>query len=269
MTEPDRSRSRRENRRFRRGTYILPACFTVANLFCGFFSLVEVSRGRFDRAAVLIVAAAILDGLDGRIARLTNTTSEFGLQFDSMADIVSFGVAPAFLAYRWALLPLGRLGWLTAFLFVICAATRLARFNIQQGSVDRRWFVGLPSPPAAVSVGSVAFAFPELSPERWLSGGLATAMAAVALLMVSRVRYRSFKDLDLRNRRSYTVVLPIAAGLVAVMTHPKGALLVGSATYLVSGLVSLAFSLAQRRGLRAAVRRADPREVPEDGAERS
>lgn len=267
MTGPERPRLRRENHRFRRGTYILPACFTIANLFCGFFSLVEVSRGRFDRAAILIVAAAILDGLDGRIARLTNTTSEFGLEFDSMADIVSFGVAPAFLAYRWALLPLGRLGWLTAFLFVICAATRLARFNIQHGSVDRRWFIGLPSPPAAVSIASIAFAFPEIPTERWISGGLALTMAAVALLMVSRVRYRSFKDLDLRNRRSYTVVLPLAAGLVAVMTHPKGALLVMSATYLVSGLAALAVSLVERRGLRAAVRRSDPDEVPQDGPE--
>ena len=257
----------REGRRLRRGTYVLPACFTIANLFCGFFSLVEVSRGRYERAAVLIVMAAILDGLDGRIARLTNTTSEFGVQFDSLADIVSFGVAPAFLAYRWALLPLRRLGWLTAFLFVICAAARLARFNIQHGSTDRRWFVGLPSPPAAVAVASVAFAFPGATSESWLAGAFASFVAIVALLMVSRVRYRSFKDLDLRNRRSYSVVLPLAAGLVAVATHPKGALLVLSATYLVSGIAAYPFSLWQRRKLRAAVRRSGVAEPTRDGQE--
>lgn len=257
---------RRENRRFRRGTYVLPACFTVANLFCGFFSLVEVSRGRYDRAAVLIVAAAILDGLDGRIARLTNTTSAFGLEFDSMADIVSFGVAPAFLAYRFALVPLGRLGWLTAFLFVVCAAARLARFNIQEGSVDRRWFIGLPSPPAAVSVASVALALPETVLAPWLAGAFAATIAFIALLMVSRVRYRSFKDLDLRSRRSYTVVLPIAAGLVAVMTHPKGAILVLSATYLASGLVTLLVSMVPRSPLRASARGALSLEDREDGS---
>jgi CDP-diacylglycerol--serine O-phosphatidyltransferase len=236
----------RENRRLRRGIYLLPTCFTVGNLFCGFFSLVESSRGGFELAALLIIVAGILDGLDGRIARLTGTSSEFGLEFDSLADVVSFGVAPAFLAYRWALSPLDRIGWLIAFLFVICAATRLARFNIQHAASDKRHFVGLPSPPAAAVLASVAFAFPAPPPIRAVTAALAVLVTAVALLMVSRLRYRSFKDFDLRNRRSYIAVLPIAVALVAVLTHPKGAILTLAVAYLLSGPGAYLWGLVQR-----------------------
>jgi len=130
------------SRELRRGIYLLPTTFTVANLFCGYASIVLASRGDIAQAAVLIVIAGVLDGLDGRIARVTGTTSEFGLQFDSLADIVSFGVAPAILAYHWALQPFGRLGWLVAFIFVVCAAMRLARFNIQTSRGDKRFFAG-------------------------------------------------------------------------------------------------------------------------------
>ena len=133
-------------RKLRRGIYLLPTSLTTGNLCCGFFSLIESSRGQYELAALLIIAAGVLDGLDGRIARLTGTTSEFGVEFDSMADISSFGIAPAFLAYEWALQPFHRIGWLIAFLFVACAATRLARFNIQHSTSDKRFFAGLPSP---------------------------------------------------------------------------------------------------------------------------
>jgi CDP-diacylglycerol--serine O-phosphatidyltransferase len=242
----------RENRRLRRGIYLLPTCFTVGNLFCGFFSLVESARGQFEVAAILIIVAAILDGLDGRIARLTGTTSEFGIQFDSMADVVSFGVAPAFLAYRWALTPFHRIGWLIAFLYVVCAATRLARFNLRHALADKRYFVGLPSPPAAAVLASVGFAFPDPPSNRTVSAALAVLTTLVAVLMVSRLRYRSFKDFDLRNRRSYIVVLPIAAALVAVLTHPKGALLTLATAYLVSGPVAYLVGLVARaRGRRS------------------
>ncbi len=236
----------REPRRLRRGIYLLPTCFTIGNLFCGFFSLVESSRDNFERAAGLIILAGILDGLDGRIARLTGTTSEFGLEFDSLADIVSFGVAPAILAYRWALSPFHRIGWLIAFLYVICAAMRLARFNIQHAVAEKRYFAGLPSPPAATMLACVAFAFPARPPERWLSGLIGALVVVVAILMISRLRYRSFKDFDLRNRRSYTWVLLLAAIFVAIFTHPKGALLALSAVYLVSGPVAYAWGLVLR-----------------------
>jgi CDP-diacylglycerol--serine O-phosphatidyltransferase len=234
------------NRRLRRGIYLLPTCFTVGNLFCGFFCIVEASRGRFEIAAILIILASILDGLDGRIARLTGTTSEFGVQFDSLADVVSFGIAPAFLVARWALAPLGRVGWLVAFLYVVCAAARLARFNIQRAAVDKRHFVGLPSPPAAGVLASAAFAVPELPEMRVVPAAAAVLVAVVALLMVSRIRYRSFKDFDLRNRRSYKAVLPIAAALVAVLTQPKWAIPALAFGYLLSGPCVYVFGLVQR-----------------------
>jgi len=243
----------REKRRLRRGIYLLPTCFTVGNLFCGFFSLVEASRGQFELAAILIIVASILDGLDGRIARLTGTTSEFGVEFDSMADVVSFGVAPAFLAYRWALVPFHRFGWLIAFLYVVCAATRLARFNIQHAASDKRFFVGLPSPPAAGVLASVAFAFPDPPDFGFVSVALGVLVTIVAFLMVSRLRYRSFKDFDLRNRRSYIAVLPIAAALVAVLTQPKWAILAMATGYLVSGPIAYLWGVVQRLRGRPAV----------------
>ena len=221
-------------RKLRRGIYLLPTSLTTGNLCCGFFSLIESSRGHYELAALLIIAAGVLDGLDGRIARLTGTTSEFGVEFDSMADISSFGIAPAFLAYEWALEPFHRVGWLIAFLFVACAATRLARFNIQHGSSDKRFFAGLPSPAAAGVVASVAVAFPDPPVQLGFSVLIGALVAAAALLMVSHVRYRSFKSLDLRSPRSYLSVVAIVLVLVAVLAHPR-ALMVIAGLYLLWG----------------------------------
>jgi CDP-diacylglycerol--serine O-phosphatidyltransferase len=220
--------------KLRRGIYLLPTAFTTANLCCGFFSLIESSRSHYELAALLIVVAGVLDGLDGRIARLTGTTSEFGVEFDSMADISSFGIAPAFLAYQWALQPFHRVGWLIAFLFVGCAATRLARFNIQHGSLDKRYFAGLPSPAAAGVIASVAFAFPEPPTQLGYSVLIGVLVAAAAFLMVSHVRYRSFKGLDLRSRRSYLSVVAIVMVLVVVFVHPRS-LMVIAGGYLLWG----------------------------------
>jgi len=221
-------------RKLRRGIYLLPTSLTTGNLCCGFFSLIESSRGHYEIAALLIIAAGVLDGLDGRIARLTGTTSEFGVEFDSMADISSFGIAPAFLAYQWALTPFHRVGWLIAFLFVACAATRLARFNIQHASSDRRFFAGLPSPAAAGSVASVALAFPEPPVQLGYSVLIGVLVAFTALLMVSHVRYRSFKGFDLRSPRSYLSVVAIVLVLVAVLVHPRS-LMVIAGVYLLWG----------------------------------
>ena len=221
-------------RKLRRGIYLLPTSFTTGNLCCGFFSLIESSRGHYEIAALLIIAAGVLDGLDGRIARLTGTTSEFGVEFDSMADISSFGIAPAFMAYEWALQPFHRIGWLIAFLFVACAATRLARFNIQHGSSDKRFFAGLPSPAAAGVVASVAVAFPDAPAQLGFSVLIGVLVAAAALLMVSHIRYRSFKGLDLRSPRSYLSVVAIVLVLVAVLVHPR-ALMVIAGLYLLWG----------------------------------
>jgi len=236
------------SRRFRRGIYLLPTIFTIGNLFCGFYSLVLAFRGDFERAALMIIVAGVLDGLDGRIARLTGTTTEFGNQFDSLADVVSFGVAPALLAYRWALLPMGRIGWLVTFLFLVCAAMRLARFNIQANVGDKRFFAGLPSPSAAGALACVVFAIPVSSGVNWAPIAVAILVSTLGLLMVSRFRYRSFKEFDLRSRRSYLYVLPLAVIVVAIAIHPKGALLFFAALYLISAPSAYLWSVVTRTG---------------------
>ncbi len=233
-------------RRFRRGIYLLPTLFTVGNLFCGFSSLVQTARASYEQAAVLIIVAGLLDLLDGRIARLTGTTSEFGVEFDSLADVVSFGLAPSFLAYHWALGSLHRLGWLVAFLFVVCAAMRLARFNIQGSGGNKRYFAGLPTPPAAAALACLAFAFPAPPPAAWTSTVVAVLVVLVAILMVSRFRYRSFKDVDLRNRRSYLYVLLMAAAVVAIAYKPAGAAVILAGAYVLSGPVSYAWAFLRR-----------------------
>ena len=247
-------------RELRRGIYLLPTLFTTGNLCCGFFSLIESARGRYEQAALLIVAAGVLDALDGRIARLTGTTSEFGVEFDSLADIASFGIAPAFLAYQWALVPFHRVGWLVAFLFVACAATRLARFNIQHGSTDKKFFVGLPSPAAAWAVATVAFAFPDPPTQLGWSVLIGVLVASAAFLMVSRIRYRSFKGLDLKSRRSYLAVPLLGLILVALLSHPRS-IMVLAAAYLLWG-PSVWFASWLMRGRLAVERPAGTEEVP-------
>lgn len=235
------------NRRLRRGIYLLPSIFTVGNLLCGFSSLVWASMGFLGWAAFLIIVAGILDMLDGRIARLTGTTSEFGREFDSLADVVSFGIAPAFLAYHWALTPLHRVGWLIAFLYVVCAAMRLARFNIQSKVTEKRYFAGLPVPGAAAAVATTAYAFPEPATRAWVSGLLGVLVVTAASLMISRLRYRSFKDFDLRSRRSYVWVFPLAGIIVAILTYPAWTLFGLATVYLLSGPAGYLWGLAFRR----------------------
>ena len=238
-------------RRFRRGVYLLPGSLTLANMFCGYACIVYATRGEYEMAAPFIGFAIILDMLDGRIARLTGTASAFGLEFDSLADVISFGIAPAILTFLWGLSALGRLGWAASFLFVTGAAMRLARFNIQSMS-DKRYFAGLPSPAAAAVLASTVYAYPE---------GLRLYHAAVpalllvlvpAFLMVSTIRFRSFKDLDLLAPRSYTVLILLAAGLVAIATHPRWVLVVLSYAYLFSAFVELGVNRFRRRGSHAA-----------------
>jgi CDP-diacylglycerol--serine O-phosphatidyltransferase len=236
----------RETRKLRRGIYLMPTLFTVGNMFCGFASIVQASLGNLELAAALIVLAAVLDGLDGRIARLTGTSSPFGLEFDSLADVVSFGIAPAVLAFHWGLHP-GRIGWSMAFLYVVCTAMRLARFNIQPPALDKRFFVGLPSPMAAFVLAGIAYAFPELPADTGFGIAVAGLMFLLAVLMVSRVRYRSFREIDLRNRRSYVWVLPIGAVLGAVALHPPTFLLVLCSAYLFSGPVHFLWGRAVGR----------------------
>ncbi len=233
-------------RGIRHGVSLLPSLFTLANLFCGWSCVVYAMRGDLETAAPFIGGAMVLDMLDGRIARMTGTTSEFGVQLDSLADIISFGMAPAVLAYAWGLRPLGRLGWAVGFLFVTGAALRLARFNIQKNT-DKRYFVGLASPAAAAIVASTVFYYPlgfHERPQAFL--GVLLVMVP-ALLMVSTIRFRSFKTIDLGERRRYQALIPLAAVLALIVTYPHEVLLIMAYTYLASGFVDLAVHKLRRR----------------------
>jgi CDP-diacylglycerol--serine O-phosphatidyltransferase len=216
--------------------------FTMANMFCGYACIVYSMRGEFMTAAPFIGIAIVLDMLDGRVARMTGTTSAFGIEFDSLADIVSFGVAPAILSFSWGLQPLGRLGWAAGFVFVAAAAVRLARFNIQSGSQDKRYFVGMPSPAAAAVPAATVFAYPYGF--QTYSGALPVlAMVIVpAVLMVSTIRFRSFKTFDLQTRRSYAALFMVAIALAALASHPQWLLLGLAYSYLISGFVGLALN---------------------------
>jgi CDP-diacylglycerol--serine O-phosphatidyltransferase len=234
-------------RQIRRGASILPSLFTTGNLFLGFWSIVKTIDGRFAEASLMIGGAVILDMLDGRIARLTGTQSEFGAQLDSLADAVSFGVAPALLAYVWALALVPRAGWPAAFLFLVCGVMRLARFNVQRQVVDARFFVGLPIPAGAAQIAAIVFMVPE-PPANALQATLVLALVVVlAFLMVSTFRYRSFKGVDLRRRRSYMTVLGIAILFLLIAAHPEASLLAVTSLYTVSGPLAWAFGVLRRR----------------------
>lgn len=200
------------NARIRRqGIYLLPNLFTTAALFGGFYAIVQAMNGRFDHAAVAIFVSMVLDGLDGRVARMTHTQSDFGAEYDSLSDMVSFGVAPALVMYQWALQPLGKLGWMAAFIYCVCAALRLARFNTQLGVADKRYFQGLPSPAAAALVAGFVWImhdnkiYPKDVPSlKWWA--LSVALFA-GLTMVSNVRFYSFKDFNMRKSVPFFVLL--------------------------------------------------------------
>jgi CDP-diacylglycerol--serine O-phosphatidyltransferase len=234
-------------RQIRRGASILPSLFTTGNLFLGFWSVVKSIDGHFAEAALMIGGAAVLDMLDGRIARLTGTQSEFGAELDSLADAVSFGVAPAILAYVWALALVPRAGWPAAFLFLVCGVMRLARFNVQRQIVDARFFVGLPIPAGAAQIAAIVFVLPE-PPADPLRATLVLALVVVlAFLMVSTFRYRSGKGIDLRRRRSYMTVLGIAILFLLIAAHPEASLLAVTSLYTASGPAAWAFGLLRRR----------------------
>jgi CDP-diacylglycerol--serine O-phosphatidyltransferase len=243
-------RRRRDDRpeRFRRGVYLVPSMFTVGNLFCGYACVVYSTRGDFDTAAVLIGVAMVLDTLDGFFARLTRSTSAFGVELDSLADVVSFGLAPATLAFTWGLWPLGRLGWAAGFIYVTAAAMRLARFNIQTSPIaDKRYFAGMPSPAAAAVIASTVYLYPwGLQDPRAAAPALAMVLAP-AFLMVSTIRFRSIKAIDIGWRRSPSILFLGAVALALIASHPRVALVVLSYSYIVGALVGLAYGRLRRR----------------------
>ncbi len=243
----NRGHERRGLRRgLRRGVSLLPSLFTLANLFCGWACVVHAMRGEFATAAPFIGVAVVLDILDGRIARMTGTTSEFGVQLDSLADLISFGMAPAVLAFQWGLVPLGRMGWAVGFVYLTAAALRLARFNIQTHN-DKRYFIGLPSPAAAGLVAATIFYFPDgllAKPQAWL--GL-VMLTVPALLMMSTIRFQSFKTFDLGMRRGYRGLLLVAVAIGLLVTYPHEVLMVIAYAYFASGFIGTLMTKTGRR----------------------
>ena len=242
-----------EKRQNKRGIYILPSIFTTFALFAGFYSIVASINGDYILAAISIMVAMLWDTLDGRVARLTNSQSAFGAEYDSLSDLVSFGVAPALLVYLWSLSDLGRIGWLAAFIYLVCAALRLARFNTQVGTADKRYFQGLPSPAAAgviasmiwlkfwnfesLDIGVVSFSYYI---------GIAITIIC-GLLMVSNVRYYSFKEFDTKNKASFRFLLLTVLSLILLLYKPNIILFTGFFIYLLSGPFITTIGLNKKR----------------------
>ena len=228
-------------RKRRKGIYILPNLFTLGGLFGGFYAVVMAMNGRFDMAAAGIFCAMVLDSLDGRVARMTNTQSAFGEQMDSLADMVSFGAAPALIAYEWALKGLGRWGWIAAFVYCACAALRLARFNVNTAVVDKRYFQGLPSPAAAALVAGFIWLMTETGVKGYDVAWIMFAFALYAgLTMVTNVPFYSFKDIQMKKSVPFAVIVLIALGIAVINIHPPTVLfglfvLYGLSGYLLYG----------------------------------
>ena len=230
----------------RKGIYILPNLFTVAALFGGFYGIVMAMGGRFENAAIGIFAAMVLDSLDGRVARMTNTQSAFGEQMDSLSDMVSFGAAPALVVYVWALSGLGKLGWIAAFVYCACAALRLARFNTNIGVVDKRYFQGLPSPAAAALVVGFVWVMDDAGIKGaaridWLAWGAFALTLYAGLTMVTNVPFYSFKDVSFKRSVPFIVIVAIALGIALITIHPPMVLFALFCGYGLSGYVVYAY----------------------------
>jgi CDP-diacylglycerol---serine O-phosphatidyltransferase len=221
----------------RRGVYILPNLFTTGGLLSGFYSVILTLSGQYEMAAFMILVAHLFDGLDGRIARLTRTTSRFGVEYDSLADLIAFGVAPGILVYEWALKPWGTWGWLAASLYVTCGALRLARFNVQVDFAEKRAFTGMPIPAAADMIASTVLVY-------FLFGGegathkhiiLLLLIYALAIFMVSSLPFYSFKDIDWQRRQPFSLLIVLVVAITLLLAQPRIALFAGISLYMLSG----------------------------------
>jgi CDP-diacylglycerol--serine O-phosphatidyltransferase len=223
----------------KRGIFLLPNLFTSLNLFCGFYAIIASIDGKFLPAAISIIIAGVFDNLDGKIARVTGTTSKFGVEYDSLADVISFGIAPALMIYLWALQPFGRVGWLAAFLFMACGALRLARFNTQVGTVDSDYFVGLPIPAGAGMNAATVMIFHKLN----IGGDAYPVLILVMLyvlsfLMVSSIKYNSFKKMELFRNMNFNALVAAVLIIIFVASQPSIALFLCGAVYVLSGPIS-------------------------------
>ncbi|NWO06418.1 MAG: CDP-diacylglycerol--serine O-phosphatidyltransferase [Alteromonadaceae bacterium] len=225
----------------RKGIYLLPNALTTASLFSGFYAIVAAANGIFDNAAIAIFVSMVLDGLDGRVARLTNTQSKFGEEYDSLADMVAFGVAPGLVAFFWSLNSFDKIGWVITFVYLAGAALRLARFNTQIGSVDKKYFVGLPSPAAAACVAGLVWCFHQFEPSTWLTLLTMVVVGGAGVLMVSNILYPSFKDLDLRGRVPFAAILLVVLAFVVIALDPATVLFAAFLIFALSGPIRALF----------------------------
>ena len=242
MADFDTQRSLQKNRIRRRGIYLLPNLFTTAALFAGFYAIVQAMNLRFDQAAVAIFVAMVLDGLDGRVARLTRTQSAFGAEYDSLADMVGFGAAPALIVYEWALKGMGKLGWIAAFVYVAGAALRLARFNTMLEVADKHWFTGMPSPAAAALVAGLVWIIDDYgidpSTLRWW---VWCVTVFAGLTMVSNVRYYSFKTINLKKSVPFLAIFVFVLVIALLSYQPAIVLFAGFVAYALSGYIASAW----------------------------
>ncbi len=237
-----------EEKRPKKGIYLLPNALTLCGMFCGFFAIMSSINGNFLHAAWAIILANIFDGLDGWIARLTNTTTRFGIELDSLSDLVAFGVAPAVMIYKWSLVPFGRLGWAAAFLFVACGALRLARFNVQTGAPGSKAFKGMPIPAAATVLSSVVIFFYvhwEGLPEPHIFFPALTI--TLALLMVSTLRYHGLKEVDFKEKKPFWVLIVFVLILFVLLIHPSTAIFIFAMAYLIWGIIENCMLFVKKR----------------------
>jgi len=244
-------RRRRPKIEMKKGVYILPNLFTTGNLFCGFWAIISVFQERFFYAATAILLACVFDVLDGKVARLSGASSKFGVQYDSLADLVSFGVAPAVLAFSWALRPYEKFGWLAAFIFVVCGALRLARFNVMSAAGDTKYFKGLPIPAAAAMISLTILLYLELIEKGWIKDMVILIMTYVlAFLMISAIRYSSLKELDLARRKPFGILMFIILSMIVIIMQPIIVLFAFTFFYVCSGPVGALLLWRKRRTLK-------------------
>jgi CDP-diacylglycerol--serine O-phosphatidyltransferase len=238
------------------GIYLLPNLLTTASLFAAFYSIVASLKGQYESAVIAIFIGLITDGLDGRIARMTNTQSAFGAEYDSLSDMVTFGVAPALLIYSWNLNHLGKLGWLVSFMYTAAVALRLARFNTQLETADKRYFQGIPCPPAATVISSfVWLCYQNEWSERWVSITTVCMAASLAVLMVSNVRYNSFKQVDFKGKVPFIYILLVVILFVAIASNPAWVIFIAFSLYASSGPLQTLFAIQRMRKKQRLIRK--------------
>lgn len=232
----------------RKGIYLLPNALTLCGMFAGFYAIVNAVKGNYIQASWAIMIAMVFDGLDGWVARRTQSTTRFGIELDSLSDVIAFGVAPAILLYKWALMPFGRVGWAVSFLFVACGALRLARYNVQMGSAERKSFTGMPIPGAAFVTASTVIFYSEMNWMPQKSIFILITVFILSILMVSTLKFHSIKEIDLTKRKPFWILVAFIILLAVVLMHTEIALFSASMLYLLIGIVENAYLyLKQKR----------------------